>query len=104
MGWQFAAIGPTLRRALAMKSGIGSLRFSFHFGDRRFRVLETELQLSFGKAFGLRAIVQAAQRAQQMFQLRVTDRQRVAFNDNVYNLRLHLTDGVGGLLRWKCLF
>ena len=22
----------------------------------------------------------------------------------VYNLRLHLTDSVGGLLRWKCLF
>ena len=22
----------------------------------------------------------------------------------LYNLRLHLTDSVGGLLRWKCLF
>jgi len=22
----------------------------------------------------------------------------------MYNLRLHLTDGVGGLLRWRCLF
>ena len=22
----------------------------------------------------------------------------------LYNLRLHLTDGVGGLLRWRCLF
>ena len=82
MRGQLAATGPAPSRAFLTQRRIGPLRLCLDLGDRRFRILEAELQLRLRQALGLRAIMQTTQRPQQVLQPLGADRQRVAFRDN----------------------
>ena len=86
MRGQLAATGPALGRAFLTQHGICPLGLRLDLGDRRFRVLEAELQLRLRQPLGLRAIVQAAQRPQQVLQPLGADRQRVALDGNCVTL------------------